>query len=119
MVEQYEIPQLIECFETFPSYEPELTFIVVQKRISAALYSFAANNIGTPPPGRLWNSDTLHLPVRHGKPLTRPDVYWNWPGTIRVPAPRKYAHKLAYRSGQYLHSEPSQPAFRRAILPLS
>lgn len=51
MVEQYEIPQLIECFETFPSYEPELTFIVVQKRISAALYSFAANNIGTPPPG--------------------------------------------------------------------
>ncbi|XP_037113727.1 piwi-like protein 2 [Syngnathus acus] len=34
-------------------------------------------------------------------------LYWNWPGTIRVPAPCKYAHKLAYLSGQYLHSEPS------------
>uniref|UniRef100_A0A8D0AG69 Piwi-like protein 2 n=1 Tax=Sander lucioperca TaxID=283035 RepID=A0A8D0AG69_SANLU len=51
MVEQYEIPQLIKCFETFPSYEPKLVFIVVQKRISTTLYSFAANNIGTPPPG--------------------------------------------------------------------
>lgn len=34
-------------------------------------------------------------------------LYWNWPGTIAVPAPCKYAHKLAYLSGQYLHSEPS------------
>ncbi|KAJ8263194.1 hypothetical protein COCON_G00156510 [Conger conger] len=34
-------------------------------------------------------------------------LYWNWPGTIRVPAPCKYAHKLAFLSGQYLHSEPS------------
>ncbi|XP_070820400.1 piwi-like protein 2 [Chaetodon trifascialis] len=34
-------------------------------------------------------------------------LYWNWPGTIRVPAPCKYAHKLAYLCGQYLHSEPA------------
>uniref|UniRef100_A0A4W5MKE5 Piwi-like protein 2 n=1 Tax=Hucho hucho TaxID=62062 RepID=A0A4W5MKE5_9TELE len=34
-------------------------------------------------------------------------MYWNWPGTIRVPAPCKYAHKLAFLSGQYLHSEPA------------
>lgn len=51
MVEQYEIPQLIKCFETFPSYEPKLVFIVVQKRISTTLYSWAANNFGIPPPG--------------------------------------------------------------------
>lgn len=51
MVEQYEIPQLIKCFETFPSYEPKLVFMVVQKRISTTLYSWAANNFGTPPPG--------------------------------------------------------------------
>uniref|UniRef100_A0A669CXD1 Piwi-like protein 2 n=1 Tax=Oreochromis niloticus TaxID=8128 RepID=A0A669CXD1_ORENI len=51
MVEQYEIPQLIKCFETFPSYEPKLVFIVVQKRISTTLYSWAANSFGTPPPG--------------------------------------------------------------------
>ncbi|KAJ8366982.1 hypothetical protein AAFF_G00334210 [Aldrovandia affinis] len=34
-------------------------------------------------------------------------MYWNWPGTIRVPAPCKYAHKLAFLSGQYLNSEPA------------
>lgn len=51
MVEEYEIPQLIKCFETFPSYEPKLVFIVVQKRISTNLYSWASNNFGTPPPG--------------------------------------------------------------------
>nr|XP_055054548.1 piwi-like protein 2 [Misgurnus anguillicaudatus]XP_055054549.1 piwi-like protein 2 [Misgurnus anguillicaudatus]XP_055054550.1 piwi-like protein 2 [Misgurnus anguillicaudatus] len=34
-------------------------------------------------------------------------LYWNWPGTIRVPAPCKYAHKVAFLSGQYLHSEPA------------
>uniref|UniRef100_A0A3B4F238 Piwi-like protein 2 n=1 Tax=Pundamilia nyererei TaxID=303518 RepID=A0A3B4F238_9CICH len=51
MVEQYEIPQLIKCFETFPSYEPKLVFIVVQKRINTTLYSWAANSFGTPPPG--------------------------------------------------------------------
>lgn len=51
MVEQYEIPQLIKCFETFPSYEPKLVFIVVQKRITTTIYSWGANNFGTPPPG--------------------------------------------------------------------
>ncbi|XP_035514202.1 GTPase IMAP family member 8-like [Morone saxatilis] len=40
-----------ECFETFPSYEPKLVFIVVQKRISTTLYCCNANNFGTPPPG--------------------------------------------------------------------
>ncbi|KAI1230074.1 hypothetical protein IHE44_0010463 [Lamprotornis superbus] len=34
-------------------------------------------------------------------------LYWNWPGTIRVPAPCKYAHKLAFLVGQVLHHEPS------------
>ncbi|XP_062399032.1 piwi-like protein 2 [Sardina pilchardus] len=34
-------------------------------------------------------------------------LYWNWPGTIRVPAPCKYAHKLAFLTGQSLHSEPA------------
>ncbi|KAF3850609.1 hypothetical protein F7725_012381 [Dissostichus mawsoni] len=51
MVEQYEIPQLIKCFETFPCYEPKLVFIVVQKRISTTLYAFSGNNVSTPPPG--------------------------------------------------------------------
>lgn len=50
-VEQYEIPQLIKCFGTFPSYAPKLAFIVVQKRINTTLYSCMTNHFGTPPPG--------------------------------------------------------------------
>ncbi|KAM8760023.1 piwi-like protein 2 isoform 1-T2 [Acanthopagrus schlegelii] len=140
MVEQYEIPQLIKCFETFPTYEPKLVFIVVQKRISTTLYSCMSNNFGAPPPGtvldhtltqRDWVDFYLMAHhIRHGCGLPThyislyntanltPDhlqrltfkmchLYWNWPGTIRVPAPCKYAHKLAYLSGQYLHSEPA------------
>ncbi|GAA6220778.1 piwi-like protein 2 isoform X1 [Lates japonicus] len=140
MVEQYEIPQLIKCFETFPGYEPKLVFIVVQKRISTTLYSWASNSIGTPPPGtvldhtltqRDWVDfylmahhirqgcglpthyislyNTANLTPDHLQRLTFKmcHLYWNWPGTIRVPAPCKYAHKLAFLSGQYLHSEPA------------
>lgn len=33
-------------------------------------------------------------------------LYYNWPGTIRVPAPCMYAHKLAFLVGQSLHEEP-------------
>uniref|UniRef100_A0A3B5M9T0 Piwi-like protein 2 n=1 Tax=Xiphophorus couchianus TaxID=32473 RepID=A0A3B5M9T0_9TELE len=140
MVEQYEIPQLIKCFETFPSYEPKLVFIVVQKRISTNLYSWTSNNFGTPSPGTvldhtLTQKDWVDFylmahPIRQGCGLPThyialyntanlsPDhlqrltfkmchLYWNWPGVIRVPAPCKYAHKLAFLSGQYLHSEPA------------
>ena len=34
-------------------------------------------------------------------------IYYNWPGTVRVPAPCMYAHKLAYMVGQNLKAEPS------------
>ncbi|XP_021166031.2 piwi-like protein 2 [Fundulus heteroclitus] len=140
MVEEYEIPQLIKCFETFPNYEPKLVFIVVQKRISTTLYSWAANSFGTPPPGTVLDHtltqenwvdfylmahhtrqgcglpthyvslyNTANLTPDHLQRLTFKmcHLYWNWPGTIRVPAPCKYAHKLAFLSGQYLHSEPA------------
>ncbi|XP_074493451.1 piwi-like protein 2 isoform X2 [Sebastes fasciatus] len=140
MVEQYEIPQLIKCFETFPSYEPKLVFIVVQKRISTTLYAWTANSIGTPPPGTVLDHtltqkdwvdfflmahhirqgcglpthyislyNTANLTPDHLQRLTYKmcHLYWNWPGTIRVPAPCKYAHKLAFLAGQYLHSEPA------------
>ncbi|KAM9360170.1 piwi-like protein 2 [Symphorus nematophorus] len=140
MVEQYEIPQLITCFETFPSYEPKLVFIVVKKRISTTLYSCTANNFGTPPPGTVLDHtltqkdwvdfylmaqsirqgcglpthyislyNTANLTPDHLQRLTFKmcHLYWNWPSTIRVPAPCKYAHKLAFLSGQYLRSEPA------------
>ncbi|RWS01988.1 piwi-like protein 1, partial [Dinothrombium tinctorium] len=34
-------------------------------------------------------------------------LYYNWPGTISVPAPCQYAHKLAYLTGTALHREPN------------
>ncbi|XP_021919553.1 piwi-like protein Siwi isoform X2 [Zootermopsis nevadensis] len=34
-------------------------------------------------------------------------LYFNWSGTVRVPAPCQYAHKLAYLVGQAIHKVPS------------
>jgi len=34
-------------------------------------------------------------------------MYYNWPGTVRVPAPCQYAHKLAYLVGENIRAEPS------------
>lgn len=34
-------------------------------------------------------------------------LYYNWTGTVRVPAPCQYAHKLAYLCGEHLHSLPN------------
>jgi len=35
-------------------------------------------------------------------------LYYNWPGTVRVPAPCQYAHKLAFLVGESLHQQPSE-----------
>ncbi|XP_034288812.1 piwi-like protein 2 [Pantherophis guttatus] len=53
--------------------------------------------------------NTANLAPDHMQRLTFKlcHLYWNWPGTIRVPAPCKYAHKLAFLSGHILHHEPS------------
>ena len=32
-------------------------------------------------------------------------LYYNWPGTIRVPAPCQYAHKMAFLVGQSLQKD--------------
>jgi aubergine-like protein len=34
-------------------------------------------------------------------------LYYNWSGTVRVPAPCQYAHKLAYLCGEHLHGQPN------------
>jgi len=35
-------------------------------------------------------------------------LYYNWPGTIRVPAPCQYAHKIAFLVGQSIHTDPAE-----------
>uniref|UniRef100_A0A8C2T287 Piwi-like protein 2 n=1 Tax=Coturnix japonica TaxID=93934 RepID=A0A8C2T287_COTJA len=53
--------------------------------------------------------NTASLSTEHLQRLTFKlcHLYWNWPGTIRVPAPCKYAHRLAFLAGQVLQHEPS------------
>jgi len=53
--------------------------------------------------------DSLDLPVDAVQRLTYKltHMYYNWPGTVRVPAPCQYAHKLAYQVGEHVHKEPS------------
>ncbi|XP_053125966.1 piwi-like protein 2 isoform X2 [Hemicordylus capensis] len=139
-VRDYEIVQLQKCFEAFENYEPKMVVFVVQKKISANIYSATTDHFTTPSPGtvvdhtitsREWvdfyliahharqgcGIPTHYICVRNTANLS-PDhmqrltfklchMYWNWPGTIRLPAPCKYAHKLAFLSGHVLHHEPA------------
>ncbi|XP_072164062.1 piwi-like protein 1 isoform X2 [Diadema setosum] len=51
--------------------------------------------------------DTTNLRPDHMQRLTYKltHLYFNWPGTVRVPAPCMYAHKLAFLIGQSVHQE--------------
>jgi aubergine-like protein len=54
--------------------------------------------------------DTANMKTDHVQQLTYKlcHLYYNWPGTIRVPAPCQYAHKLAQLVGQSIHRPPSE-----------
>lgn len=41
-------------------------------------------------------------------------MYYNWSGTVRVPAPCQYAHKLAFLISQAVHRQPS-PALENTL----
>lgn len=51
--------------------------------------------------------DTIGLKPDHYQRLSfkLTHMYYNWPGTIRVPSTCQYAHKLAFLVGQSLHKE--------------
>ena len=53
--------------------------------------------------------DSSGLKPEHIQKLTYKlcHLYYNWPGTVRVPAPCQYAHKLAFLVGESLHTAPS------------
>ncbi|KAK3930405.1 Piwi-like protein Siwi [Frankliniella fusca] len=52
--------------------------------------------------------DTVGLPAGKLQRLTYKmcHMYFNWSGTVRVPAPCQYAHKLAFLVGQAIHRQP-------------
>ncbi|CAK9832967.1 Piwi-like protein Ago3 [Anthophora retusa] len=54
--------------------------------------------------------DNKNMKAEHIQRLTYKlcHLYYNWPGTIKVPAPCQYAHKLASLVGQHLQLEPHQ-----------
>eukprot|EP01099_Mayorella_cantabrigiensis_P000709 TRINITY_DN1311_c0_g2_i1.p1 TRINITY_DN1311_c0_g2~~TRINITY_DN1311_c0_g2_i1.p1 ORF type:complete len:848 (-),score=209.79 TRINITY_DN1311_c0_g2_i1:183-2726(-) len=60
--------------------------------------------------------DTTQLSPDHMQMLTFKmcHLYYNWPGTIRVPAPCQYAHKLAFLVGQSIHCDPA-PVLRDTL----
>ena len=141
----HEVKQIAQAFEHFQNYEPKLSVVIVQKRISTRLFqSIGSNNrcsLENPSPGtvvdhtitrrnyydfflisqhvRQGTVSPTHYIVIHDDSGLTPDqmqklsykmthLYYNWPGTIRVPAPCQYAHKLAQQVGQNIHTEPSE-----------
>jgi len=54
--------------------------------------------------------DTSGLKPQHLQALTYKltHLYYNWPGTVRVPAVCQYAHKLALLVGDSLHKMPAE-----------
>ncbi|KAI1291821.1 Piwi-like protein 2 [Halotydeus destructor] len=55
-------------------------------------------------------NDASAMPVDRIQRLTYKltHLYYNWPGTVRVPAPTQYAHKLAYLAGQNIKKTPHE-----------
>ncbi|XP_023936797.2 piwi-like protein Ago3 [Bicyclus anynana] len=140
-LKEYEIRQMqIEISSFGESYKPNITYIVVQKRINTRIFLRQGPEYANPDPGtvvdhlitrRDWydflivsqkvNQGTVtptHYVVVHDESGMTPDqcqrltyklchLYYNWPGTVRVPAPCQYAHKLAYLVGESMRVMPS------------
>ncbi|XP_078032612.1 argonaute 3 [Augochlora pura] len=67
--------------------------------------------IGTVTPTRyIVVYDNRNMKAEHIQRLTYKlcHLYYNWPGTIKVPAPCQYAHKLVSLVGQNIQMEPHQ-----------
>ncbi|XP_063698555.1 protein argonaute-3 [Culicoides brevitarsis] len=140
-LKNYEILQLKTALKAEkPGYDPQFTFIVVQKRINTRMMAIKGNELINPQPGTIVDHSVTrkHLfdfylvpqSVRQGTVTPThyivvedsanfaPDViqrlayklcfmYYNWPGTVRVPACCQYAHKLAFLVGQHIKKNPN------------
>lgn len=132
---EHEVKLIEEKLAPFYPNGPKMTFIVVSKRINTRVFARGDNpppgtivddcitlpqrydfflvsqcvRQGTVSPT---NYHILHdkagLKTDHLQRLSYKltHMYYNWSGTVRVPAPCQYAHKLAFLAGQSLHMEP-------------
>ncbi|VEN34368.1 unnamed protein product [Callosobruchus maculatus] len=64
---------------------------VRQGTVSPTSYNVLYDNMGLPPD----RMQIMAYKLCH--------MYYNWSGTVRVPAPCQYAHKLAFLTAQSLH----------------
>lgn len=116
--------------------EPKMSFIVVSKRINTRLFNRKNNpkpgtivddvitlperndfylvsqsvRQGTVSPTSynvLHNSSGLDADKLQQYSFKQTHMYYNWSGTVQVPAVCQYAHKLAALAGMYLHQPPS------------
>jgi aubergine len=120
MCKEYEIPQLQDaCKLDYKDYDPDFTYIVVQKRINTRIFLRKRNELDNPLPGAVLDHTVTrkymydfflvpqsvrqgtvtptHYIVVHDSANFSPDIlqrlsyklcflYYNWPGTVRVPA---------------------------------
>uniref|UniRef100_T1IRX2 Uncharacterized protein n=1 Tax=Strigamia maritima TaxID=126957 RepID=T1IRX2_STRMM len=141
-VREWEINQINRAIEALgdPTYQPKMSFIVVNKRINTRFFQSGTEGWENPLSGTVIDT-VVTRPERYDFFLVSQSVrqgtvgptqynviydssnlipdrmqrftyklthlYYNWQGTIRVPAPCQYAHKLAFLVGQSLHSTPN------------
>lgn len=59
----------------------------------------------------LTNETSFHIEVIQYLTFQMCHLYFNWTGTIRVPAPCQYAHKVAFFQSQYLKTQVKNDSF--------
>lgn len=135
-VHDYELNALLTALKELYNEPPKLAFIIVTKRIGTRLFldqnnpppgTVVDNCITRPerydfflisqsvrqgtvsPTSYNVIHDTLGLDPDKIQRLTYKltHMYFNWSGTVAVPAPCQYAHKLAFLVAQALHIPPN------------
>merc|ERR1719443_1413145 len=130
-VKDTEVDQIESCFKAAGMEDFKFTYIIVSKRIMTRYFTGAGNTSDNPHSGTIVD-DVITLPerfdfflvsqsvrqgtvnptsynvIRDTSGLKPAHLYYNWPGTVRVPAPCQYAHKLAFLVGESLHQQPSE-----------
>ncbi|XP_054281623.1 piwi-like protein Siwi isoform X2 [Macrosteles quadrilineatus] len=133
---EHEVVRINRAISEVIGQAPKLSFVIVSKRINTRLFANKMNprpgtvvddvitlperydffivsqfvNQGTVSPTS-YNviHDTMGLDADKLQRLTykMTHMYYNWSGTVRVPAPVQYAHKLAFLVSQNLHRPPN------------
>ncbi|OXA64113.1 Protein argonaute-3 [Folsomia candida] len=133
---QHESKQVLDVVKEKCVPNTSFSYVVVQKRIPQRFFQITGRNWENPHPGtvidhtvtrfdsydfyivsQLGTVTPTHYTVIEDVGETKPDLsqkfayvssfmYYNWPGTVRVPAMTQYAHKLASLVGGSIRAAP-------------